>query len=259
MRVDFVTIFPDYFAPLDALAARQGARTRDCCEVGVHDLRDLDRRRAPHRRRHARTAAGRAWSCGPSPGGGRSTPLHGGRRSAAAADRARRRPAVPFTQARAEELASEPWLVFACGRYEGIDARVVDDAGGGCGSTRSASATTCWPGERWRRSSSSRRSHGCCPVCSATPSRWSTTRFAAGLLEAPAYTKPPTWRGRDVPAVLRPATTRRSRAGGASRRCGGPRSGARICSRRSNRHACQRPTGRSSRRRFGRTTGPVAD
>ena len=34
----------------------------------------------------------------------------------------------PFTQALAAELAAEPWLVFACGRYEGIDQRVLDEA-----------------------------------------------------------------------------------------------------------------------------------
>ena len=35
---------------------------------------------------------------------------------------------VPFTQFHAQAYAAEPWLVFACGRYEGIDHRVVDDA-----------------------------------------------------------------------------------------------------------------------------------
>ena len=35
---------------------------------------------------------------------------------------------VPFTQAMARELAGEPWLAFACGRYEGIDERVHDEA-----------------------------------------------------------------------------------------------------------------------------------
>ena len=34
----------------------------------------------------------------------------------------------PFTQALAEELSHEPWLAFACGRYEGIDQRVIEDA-----------------------------------------------------------------------------------------------------------------------------------
>src|SRR2546430_14986356 len=35
---------------------------------------------------------------------------------------------VPFTQELATELAGEPKLIFACGRYEGIDQRVLDHA-----------------------------------------------------------------------------------------------------------------------------------
>ena len=34
----------------------------------------------------------------------------------------------PFTQALAQELSAEPWLAFACGRYEGIDGRVLEHA-----------------------------------------------------------------------------------------------------------------------------------
>ena len=34
----------------------------------------------------------------------------------------------PLTQRRAAGWAAEPWLVIACGRYEGIDARVLTDA-----------------------------------------------------------------------------------------------------------------------------------
>ena len=35
---------------------------------------------------------------------------------------------VPFTQEHAARYASEPWLIFACGRYEGIDGRVAEEA-----------------------------------------------------------------------------------------------------------------------------------
>ena len=60
----------------------------------------------------------------------------------AAADRVHPvRPA--FNQAVADELAAERHLILACGRYEGIDARVAAYAGPGCRSTSSASATTC--------------------------------------------------------------------------------------------------------------------
>ena len=49
------------------------------------------------------------------------------RRRVAAPDRPRPG-GEPFTQALARELAARAWLVFACGRYEGIDQRVLDDA-----------------------------------------------------------------------------------------------------------------------------------
>jgi tRNA (guanine37-N1)-methyltransferase len=109
---------------------------------------------------------------------------------------------VPFTQARAEAYAKEPWLAFACGRYEGIDYRVVDDArrrmrvdevsigdyvlGGGEAAALVVleAVVRLLPGVVGNAESLVEESH------------------AAGLLEGPAYTKPPSWRGLDVPAVL---------------------------------------------------------
>jgi len=110
---------------------------------------------------------------------------------------------VPFTQALAYEFAAEPHLIFACGRYEGIDQRVIDDA-----STRMPvrevslgdyvlfggevavivimeAVTRLLPGVLGNADSLTEESH------------------AAGLLEAPVYTKPASWRGLDVPEVLR--------------------------------------------------------
>jgi tRNA (guanine37-N1)-methyltransferase len=111
----------------------------------------------------------------------------------------------PFTQALAEELAREPWLVFACGRYEGIDARVVDYAaqrmrvdeislgdyvlaGGEVAVLVIAEAVgRLLPGVLGNVESAPDDSFGVGP---------------AGLLEAPAYTRPASWRGMDVPPVL---------------------------------------------------------
>ncbi len=61
MRLDVVTIFPEYLEPLDVSLVGK-ARVDGLLDVRVHDLRELDRRPAPHRRRHARTAAAPAWS-----------------------------------------------------------------------------------------------------------------------------------------------------------------------------------------------------
>ena len=68
--------------------------------------------------------------------------------------RARRRPAHRSRSATAERLSGEEHLVFACGRYEGIDQRVIDHAArAGGASRRSRSATSCSTAERsprWR-------------------------------------------------------------------------------------------------------------
>jgi tRNA (guanine37-N1)-methyltransferase len=109
----------------------------------------------------------------------------------------------PFTQADAHELAGLDHLIFACGRYEGIDQRVIDDAadrmpvrevslgdyvlfGGEVAVLVILEAVTrLLPGVLGNSESLTEESH------------------AAGLLEAPMYTKPASWRGREVPEVLR--------------------------------------------------------
>ncbi len=109
----------------------------------------------------------------------------------------------PFTQADAHELAGLDHLIFACGRYEGIDQRVIEDAaermpvrevslgdyvlfGGEVAVIVILEAVVrLLPGVLGNADSLTEESH------------------AAGLLEAPVYTKPATWRGREVPEVLR--------------------------------------------------------
>jgi tRNA (guanine37-N1)-methyltransferase len=110
---------------------------------------------------------------------------------------------TPFTQQAARRLAGEPWLMFACGRYEGIDQRVLDEAatrmpveevsigdyvlfGGEVAVLVILEAVVrLLPGVVGNADSLLEESH------------------AEGLLEAPLYTKPASWRGREVPAVLR--------------------------------------------------------
>ena len=127
MLIDVVTIFPEYLAPLD-LSLIGRARRDGLLDVRVHDLRDFahDRHRTvddtpsgggagmvmkpqpwAEALDHLMTSGGEGASprlVVPGPGG------------------------VPFTQAMARELADEPWLAFACGRYEGIDERVHEHA-----------------------------------------------------------------------------------------------------------------------------------
>ena len=129
MRVDVVTIFPEYLDPLD-LSLIGRARRDGVLDVHVHDLRDFahDRHRTVD---DAPFGGGAGMVMKPEPwaealdhvvAAGRSedavvphllVPGPGG---------------VPFTQAMARGLAEEPWLAFACGRYEGIDERVYEHA-----------------------------------------------------------------------------------------------------------------------------------
>jgi tRNA (guanine37-N1)-methyltransferase len=211
MRIDVVSIFPGYLAPLDLSLAGK-AQERGLLEVHVHDLRGWthDRHRTVDDTPYG---GGAGMVMKPEPWGEALDEVTG-----LTGDPAPTREVAepegpllvvptpsgePFTQAVAEELAGERWLVFACGRYEGIDQRVVDHAasrlrvrelsigdyvlnGGEVAALVITEAVVrLLPGFMGNPESLAEESHG-----------------ASGLLEYPVYTKPPTWRGLDVPAVL---------------------------------------------------------
>ena len=125
MRVDVVTIFPDYLAPLE-LSLIGKARREGLLDIRVHDLRDFahDRHRTVDDTPYG-GGAGMVMKPGPW-----SEALRHVGGTAGGEGLARPRLLVPapsgrpFTQPFARELATEPWLAFACGRYEGIDERV---------------------------------------------------------------------------------------------------------------------------------------
>jgi tRNA (guanine37-N1)-methyltransferase len=109
----------------------------------------------------------------------------------------------PFTQELAYELAAEPWLAFACGRYEGIDARVmsyaaermrVDEVSVGDYVLNGGEVAVLVMVEAVAR---------LLPGVIGNPESLSEESHSGdGLLEYPVYTKPPSWRGYDVPEVL---------------------------------------------------------
>ncbi|HEY3535399.1 MAG TPA: tRNA (guanosine(37)-N1)-methyltransferase TrmD [Pedococcus sp.] len=127
MRIDVVTIFPEYLAPLD-LSLIGRARRDGLLDLRLHDLRD--------------SAHDRHRTVDDTPYGGgagmvmKPQPWAEALDSVVASGEEGARPrlvvpgpgGVPFTQAIAHELAAEPWLAFACGRYEGIDERVYEHA-----------------------------------------------------------------------------------------------------------------------------------
>ena len=203
MRLDVVTIFPDYLGPLQQSLVGK-AISRGQLDVRVHDLRGWTN--DVHR-----TVDDSPYGGGP---GMVMLPEPWGRALDAIAPPAASPPPrliVPspagrrFHQALAAELATEPWLVFACGRYEGIDARVaeyaaqrmpVDEVSLGDYVLAGGEVAVLVIVEAVAR---------LLPGVLGNEQSAADDSFAAGaggLLEAPAYTKPSVWRGLSVPDVL---------------------------------------------------------
>ncbi|MBA2531297.1 MAG: tRNA (guanosine(37)-N1)-methyltransferase TrmD [Nocardioidaceae bacterium] len=204
MHIDVITIFPDYLAPLD-LSLSGKAQGAGVLEVTVHDLRQWTRNR--HRTVDDTPYGGGAGMVmRPEPWGealDALVPLGGSSPPTMLVPTPTGR---PLTQSLAEELAQVTRLLIACGRYEGIDARVVEHArsrmpvlevsigdyvvtGGEVAALVIIEAVVrLLPGFMGNPGSLDEESHG--------------TGEGQGLLEYPTYTKPVTWRGLDVPAVL---------------------------------------------------------
>ena len=201
MRIDLISIFPDYFEPL-RLSLVGKAIAGGIVELGVHDLRTWthDRHRTVDDTPYG---GGAGMVMMPQPWG-------------EALDELVPADATPtlilptpsgrlFDQSLAAELAGKDWLLFGCGRYEGIDARVAEYAatrmqvlevslgdyvlnGGEVAALAMIEAIVrLLPGVLGNPESLAEESHGA---------------DLDGLLEYPVYTKPAQWRGLDVPDVL---------------------------------------------------------
>ena len=197
MRIDVVSIFPAYLDALQLSLAGK-AQSSGLLEITAHDLREFTHDK--HR------------SVDDTPYGGGAGMVMKAEPWGEALDTLATKDAViivptpsgePFTQRTAERLSTEAHLVFACGRYEGIDQRVVDHAsttwrveeislgdfvlnGGEVAALAMIEAIVrLIPGFMGNPESLVEESHG-----------------DDGLLEYPVYTKPSSWRGLDVPDVL---------------------------------------------------------
>ncbi|MFK4089198.1 tRNA (guanosine(37)-N1)-methyltransferase TrmD [Kribbella sp. NPDC020789] len=201
MRLDVLTIFPEYLAALDVSLVGKATQS-GLLDVRLHDLRQwtYDRHRTVDDTPYG---GGAGMVMKPEPWGEAL--------DAVASPDAAEQPRLivptpagrPFTQALAYELAEEPWLAFACGRYEGIDARVAAYAGermrvdevsigdyvlnGGevAVLVMVEAVARLLPGVIGNPESLAEESHS-----------------GDGLLEYPVYTKPVSWRGHDVPEIL---------------------------------------------------------
>jgi tRNA (guanine37-N1)-methyltransferase len=198
MRIDVVTIFPEYFGPLD-LSLIGKARAGGLLDVAVHDLRawthDVHRTvdDTPY-------GGGPGMVMRPEPWGEALDALTSGGRARLVVPT----PAgTPFTQSLAHELAAEPHLVFACGRYEGIDQRVLDHAATRMPVTEVSLGDYVLFGGEVAVLAMCEAIVRLLPGVLGNADSLAEESHADGLLEAPVYTKPHQWRGHGVPEILR--------------------------------------------------------
>ena len=201
LRIDVLTIFPDYLSPLD-LSLIGKARREGLIEVHVHDLRDWthDRHRTvddtPYGGGAGMVMRPEPWGealdqvCGsltgrtphlvvPGPGGDR------------------------FTQETAYRMATEvDWLVFVCGRYEGIDERVYEEFGARYPLSVLSLGDYVLNGGEVAVLAMTEAIARLVPGVIGNEASLEEESHTGGLLEYPVYTKPAVWRGHEVPAVL---------------------------------------------------------
>ena len=200
-RVDVVTLFPRMFdGPLsESLLGR--ARDRQLVDVRIHNLRDYSEDDKHHMvdDRPYGGGAGMVLQAEPI-----FQALKAIRNSGTSVFK-RVKPWVVylspqgavFSQKKAQALSQKPWLVFVCGHYEGIDERVmrwIDEeisigdyvlTGGEIPAMAVADATLRLVPGVVKEADSIRNDS-----------------FQQGVLDYPHYTRPASWKGRKVPAVL---------------------------------------------------------
>jgi tRNA (guanine37-N1)-methyltransferase len=198
VRIDLVSIFPAYFDALDLSLAGK-ARDAGLLDVRVHDLRTWahDRHRTvddtPYGGGAGMVMKPEPWGealdaveIGPS-GATLVVPTPAGTR---------------FTQRVASDLAGREHLVFACGRYEGIDERVAEDAAGRFEVMELSLGDYVLNGGEVAALAICEAVVRLVPGFMGNAASLVEESHEDGLLEAPVYTKPASWRCLDVPPVL---------------------------------------------------------
>ena len=196
LRVDVVTIFPDYFSPLE-LSLIGKASEQELVSVTVHDLRDVttDRHRTVDDTPYG-GGAGMVMMAEPwgvvldsllTPESTLVVPTPAG---------------VRFSQSMAEEFSGSNHLVFACGRYEGIDQRVVEYYRDRCQVVEVSIGDYVLNGGEVATLVMLEAAIRLVPGVLGNPESLVEESHQDGLVEYPSYSKPAQWRGLDVPDVL---------------------------------------------------------
>jgi tRNA (guanine37-N1)-methyltransferase len=198
VRIDIVTIFPEFFGVLDVSLlgkARQGG----LLDLHVHDLRSwtTDRHRTVDDTPYG---GGAGMVMKPEPW---AQALSSILRSDGSSTLVVPTPAgTPFRQSIARSLADHEHLVFACGRYEGIDARVFDWAASRCSVVELSLGDYVLNGGEVAAMAMIEAVGRLVPGVVGNPESLVEESHEDGLLEYPSYTKPAAWREHDVPEVL---------------------------------------------------------
>lgn len=196
LKIDLVSIFPDYFAPLQ-LSLPGKARDKGLLDIAIHDLR-----RWTHDRHHTVDdtpyGGGAGMVMKPEPWGEALDELVRPGSTVVFTTPS----GAPFTQATARELATREHLVFACGRYEGIDQRVIDHAGEVAEVREISLGDYVLNGGEVAALAITEAVVRLLPGFMGNPDSLVEESHEDGLLEYPVYTKPAQWRGHEVPTVL---------------------------------------------------------
>ncbi|MBZ4324284.1 tRNA (guanosine(37)-N1)-methyltransferase TrmD [Streptomyces huiliensis] len=213
MRLDVVTIFPEYLEPLNVSLVGK-ARARGQLDVRVHDLREWTHDKhntvddTPY-------GGGPGMVMKPEPWGEALDSIVGsGSGSGSASGEDDDVPTIvvptpsgrPFTQELAVELSAKPWLVFTPARYEGIDRRVIEEYGERFDVREVSIGDYVLAGGEAPVLVMVEAIARLLPGVLGNAESHRDDSFAPGamadLLEGPVYTKPPEWRGRGIPDVL---------------------------------------------------------
>lgn len=207
MRIDVVTIFPDYLRPVQ-LSLLGKAAEAGLVDVHITDLRDFtkDLHRSVD---DAPYGGGPGMVMSPEPWGDALDAVRGSRPDEQPLLVIPTPSGSPFKQPLAQHLSEAPWLVIACGRYEGIDARVAAyyrQASDWAGVLEVSIGDYVLAGGEAAALVIIESVVRLIPGVVGNPQSTAADSFAPGpmskTLEGPMYTRPPRWRGHAVPAVL---------------------------------------------------------
>lgn len=197
MQIDIISIFPSFFDVLD-ISLLGKAREKDILQLRVHDLRDATSDK--HRTVDDKPAGGGAGMVMKAEPWGEMLD-----RVMVGADPLIIFPSPAgevFNQAMARELAEEKHLVFGCGRYEGIDQRVIDYASDNARVKLVSLGDYILNGGEVATVAMVEAIARLVPGVLGNPESLVEESHEKGLLEYPVYTAPAIWREREIPEVL---------------------------------------------------------